>query len=149
MELLSQWDNGSKLYTDYSHHAPAIAGNIQAIKNKFPDHKIVVIFQPHQAKRVLAGRDDFANALQGADEVIIYKLYTAREDFAQFQQEYQQLQTLTSFDELGEQFAQHVRGSYILDSAQLTPYLDGSLSDTITVIFSAGDLDERVRKELY
>ena len=145
MELLKQWDNGSRLYTDYSHHAPAIAGNIQAIKNKFPDHKLVVIFQPHQAQRVLAGRDDFAHALQGTDEVIIYKLYTAREDFIELQQSYPQLAQLENFDELGEQFAQQVHGSYHTDSVLWEDISHTPTTPSIIVLFSAGDADAKIR----
>jgi UDP-N-acetylmuramate--alanine ligase len=84
MEFIGTIQN-NPVYSDYSHHAPAIAGNMQALKRQFPDKKVCVVFQPHQAKRVLAGRDDFANALQGNDQLIIYKLYTAREDFLELQ----------------------------------------------------------------
>jgi UDP-N-acetylmuramate-alanine ligase len=52
MEYIGNFGNKS-LYSDYSHHAPAIAGNMEALKMQFPDKKICVIFQPHQAQRVL------------------------------------------------------------------------------------------------
>jgi len=96
------------IYSDYSHHAPAIAGNIEAITTHFPGKKIVIIFQPHQAQRVLVGRDDFATALQNVDELIIYKLYTAREDFLELQQKYDTLESISSFEELGKIFAKSI-----------------------------------------
>jgi UDP-N-acetylmuramate--alanine ligase len=92
--------NNNPVYSDYSHHAPAIAGNMQALKKQFPDEKICVIFQPHQAQRVLVGRDDFKASLQDADTTLIYKLYTAREDFTSLQQEFPRLQSVQNFDEL-------------------------------------------------
>jgi UDP-N-acetylmuramate-alanine ligase len=52
MEYIGQID-GKTIYSDYSHHAPAIAGNMEALKTQFPDKKICIIFQPHQAQRVL------------------------------------------------------------------------------------------------
>jgi UDP-N-acetylmuramate-alanine ligase len=112
MEYIGQLNNKA-VYSDYSHHAPAIAGNMQALKTQFPDKKITVIFQPHQAQRVLTGRDDFTDALQGADELIIYKLYTAREDFNALQQEFPRLQSMANFDELGKQFARELNAQYI------------------------------------
>jgi UDP-N-acetylmuramate-alanine ligase len=54
------------------------------------------------------GRDDFATALQNVDELIIYKLYTAREDFFELQQKYNTLKSISSFDELGKTFAESV-----------------------------------------
>lgn len=63
MEYLGQYGQ-SFIYSDYSHHAPAIEGNIQALKQQFPDKSITAIFQPHQAQRVLTGWDDFQQALR-------------------------------------------------------------------------------------
>lgn len=62
MEYLGQYRQ-SVIYSDYSHHAPAIQGNLQALQEQFPNKTICAIFQPHQAQRVLAGWDDFQQAL--------------------------------------------------------------------------------------
>lgn len=144
MEYLGLLDN-NPLYTDYSHHAPAIAGNMQALNTQFPDKKLCVIFQPHQAQRVLVGRDDFKESLQDADTIFIYKLYTAREDFTRLQQEFPRLQSVQSFDELGEQFAQELRGEYVIDTDDLKKSLSLLSDEYIIVVFSAGDLDENMR----
>lgn len=145
MEYIGQCD-GKVVYSDYSHHAPAIAGNMQALKKQFPDKKICAIFQPHQAQRVLVWRDDFKASLQDADKTIIYKLYTAREDFVSLQQEFPRIKTVQSFDELGEQFAKELAGEYIVDVEDLKKSLSRLSDDYIIVIFSAGDLDENMRR---
>ncbi len=144
MEYLGLLDN-KPIYTDYSHHAPAIAGNMQALKTQFPDKKICVIFQPHQAQRVLVGRDDFKRSLQDANTLCIYRLYTAREDFLTLQEEFPRLQSVQSFDELGIQFAQELSGEYMIDIDYLKKSLALLSDDYIIVVFSAGDLDEQVR----
>ena len=90
MELIGKINNNF-VYSDYSHHAPAIAGNMQALKTQFPDKKICAIFQPHQAQRVLVGRDDFISSLSEADSTLIYKLYTARENFTELQSSFSRL----------------------------------------------------------
>jgi UDP-N-acetylmuramate-alanine ligase len=144
MEYVGQFDNKS-VYSDYSHHAPAIAGNMQALKTQFPDKKTCVIFQPHQAQRVLVWRDEFKESLQDADTTLIYKLYTAREDFASLQQEFPRLHSVQNFDELGEQFAQELGGEYIIDTDDLKKSLSLLSDEYIIIVFSAGDLDEKMR----
>lgn len=137
---------GEKIvYSDYGHHAPALAGNIQALQNHFPDKKICAIFQPHQAQRVLAWREDFQQALQGVDTTIIYRLYTAREDFQSLQYEYPRLASISSFDELGEQFANDLNADYVTNIDDLEKKLIHLSDDYIVVYFSAGDLDEEMR----
>lgn len=145
MEYIWQNNNWASIYSDYSHHAPAIAGNIEAITTHFPDKKIVVIFQPHQAQRVLVGRDDFATALQNVDELIIYKLYTAREDFFELQQKYNTLESISSFEELGKIFAESVWWCYITEAPLLYEQIEWYDNNTIIVYFSAGDLDQMIR----
>lgn len=103
------------IYSDYSHHAPAIEGNIQALKKTFPDKKLCIIFQPHQAQRVLAGRNEFQKSLQDIDTTIIYKLYTARENFEELQHEFPRLAHITNFDQLGTIFAQELNAQYITE----------------------------------
>lgn len=145
MEYVGQIGNKS-VYSDYSHHAPAIAGNMQALKQQFPDKKICVIFQPHQAQRVLVGRDDFKESLVQADTTLIYKLYTAREDFTSLQQEFPRLQSVQSFNELGEQFATELNATYITQMDEIQQKLQQLSDEYIIVVFTAGDLDEKMRK---
>ena len=146
MEYIGQLHN-NPVYSDYSHHAPAIAGNMQALQTQFPDKKICAIFQPHQAQRVLVGRDDFKTSLQDADTTLIYKLYTARETLPSLIKGGwgDRLKWLHSFDELGEQFAQELGGEYVINPDDLTTSLSLLSDDYIIVIFSAGDLDEKMR----
>ena len=145
MEYLGLFDN-KPLYTDYSHHAPAIAGNMQALHTQFPDKKICAIFQPHQAQRVLVWRDEFKESLQDADTTLIYKLYTAREDFASLQQEFPRLQSVQNFDELGIQFAQELHATYIIQIDEIQQKIQQLSDEYIIVVFTAGDLDENMRK---
>ena len=145
MEYIGKiWNN--IIYTDYSHHAPAIFGNMQAIKNQFPQKKIFVVFQPHQAQRVLVWREDFEKSLKDADMLLIYKLYTAREDFITLKKEFPRLQPFTNFDELGQQFAKDLNGEYVTNFDVVANTIKNLWNDFIVVIFSAGDLDEKIRK---
>lgn len=55
-----------------------------ALKQKFPNKKLSVIFQPHQINRVVLGRKDFAKTLKKYDDILIFDIYAARENIKDF-----------------------------------------------------------------
>ena len=69
---------GFKIVDDYAHHPAEIAATIKAARN-VPHEKMWVIFQPHTYTRTLALHDDFAEALDLADKVVLAEIYAARE----------------------------------------------------------------------
>ncbi|MFV0479826.1 MAG: UDP-N-acetylmuramate--L-alanine ligase [Anaerorhabdus sp.] len=63
---------GENIYIDdYAHHPTEVALTIEAAKSRYPDKKIVAIFKPHRVSRVYHFADEFAEALNGADEVYL------------------------------------------------------------------------------
>jgi UDP-N-acetylmuramate--alanine ligase len=74
LELKGQY-NGADLLDDYGHHPTEIATTIDALAEKYPDKKKIVIFWPHQYRRVLPLLDKFANCFVAADEAIIKPIY--------------------------------------------------------------------------
>ncbi len=88
MELLKEANNGSLIYSDYGHHPTEINVVYHAMREKYPTKKLVAIFQPHQARRVLQFRDEFASTMQQFDEIMIYNIYIARETFSELIQDY-------------------------------------------------------------
>ena len=69
---------GVKVVDDYAHHPAEIAATIKAARN-VPHSKMWVLFQPHTYTRTLALHDDFAEALDAADKVVLAEIYAARE----------------------------------------------------------------------
>ena len=134
------------LYTDYGHHAPALAAVYQALRTAYPDKKIVAWFQPHQARRVLEGRDNFVAILRQFDEVKIHTLYTAQRKLSALLEEFPEYNAddVSNFTELGEKFAHAAGGIYTQDIT--ATYNERASSADIWVILSAGDLDREVRK---
>ncbi|MCR5357531.1 MAG: UDP-N-acetylmuramate--L-alanine ligase [Lachnospiraceae bacterium] len=63
---------------DYAHHPTEIRATLSAAEN-YPHKRIVCIFQPHTYTRTKAFFDDFADALTGADVIILAPIYAARE----------------------------------------------------------------------
>ena len=70
--------NGIKIVDDYAHHPTEISATIKAARN-VPHEKMWIIFQPHTYTRTLALHDDFAEALDQADKVVLAEIYAARE----------------------------------------------------------------------
>lgn len=66
-------------YDDYAHHPSEIQASLSALKGKYPEYKLICIFEPHQQKRTKDFFDDFVKALQIADRVFIAPIYVARE----------------------------------------------------------------------
>ena len=64
---------------DYAHHPNEIRACISAAREFFPDKRLTGIFQPHLYSRTKDFADDFAEALDQLDEIVIMPVYPARE----------------------------------------------------------------------
>lgn len=64
---------------DYAHHPTEIDAVHQAVRELYPDKKVLAVFQPHLFSRTKDFADDFARSLSNFDEVILLDIYPARE----------------------------------------------------------------------
>lgn len=64
---------------DYAHHPQEINAVHQAIREMYPNKKVLAIFQPHLFSRTRDFGDDFAKSLSQFDEIILLEIYPARE----------------------------------------------------------------------
>ena len=70
----------TKVYIDdYAHHPTEINAVHQAVRELYPEQKVLAIFQPHLFSRTRDFADDFAKSLSAFDEVILLDIYPARE----------------------------------------------------------------------
>lgn len=67
------------LIDDYAHHPNEVNATIEAIKQKYPDKKIVIIFQPHTFTRTKEFYKDLINVFNKADASYILDIHPARE----------------------------------------------------------------------
>lgn len=70
--------NGVTVIDDYAHHPDEIHAALTAAQ-KYPHKKIWCVFQPHTYTRTKELLPEFAKALTIADEVVLAKIYPARE----------------------------------------------------------------------
>lgn len=67
------------LIDDYAHSPNEVRASIQSVRKLYPGKRLSVIFQPHLYTRTRDFAPEFAEALSGADEVIMPEIYPARE----------------------------------------------------------------------
>lgn len=78
-EELGTW-NGITLVDDYAHHPTAVRVTLAAARKRYPNRRLVAVFQPHQVSRTQALMNEFAAAFEDADEVLLTPIFAARED---------------------------------------------------------------------
>lgn len=71
--------NGAPFYDDYGHHPTEISTTLAAAREKFPDRRIVCVFQPHQHSRTRLLWDRFVDSFAAADLLVIPNIYAARD----------------------------------------------------------------------
>lgn len=77
--------NNIYLFDDYAHHPTEIAATINAIKNRFNNRRIIVIFQPHTYSRTKNLLKGFSESLSLADISLILPIFaSSRENSSQF-----------------------------------------------------------------
>ncbi|WP_179004885.1 UDP-N-acetylmuramate--L-alanine ligase [Winogradskyella forsetii] len=64
---------------DYAHHPEEINAVHQAVREMYPDKKVLAIFQPHLFSRTKDFVDGFAESLSKFDELLLLEIYPARE----------------------------------------------------------------------
>lgn len=64
---------------DYAHHPNEVKATIKAVKQKYPDKKIVAVFQPHTFSRTKEFASELARVLNRVDYAYVLDVYSARE----------------------------------------------------------------------
>ena len=64
---------------DYAHHPTEINAVHQAVRELYPEKKVLAVFQPHLFSRTRDFADNFAKSLSAFDEVFLLDIYPARE----------------------------------------------------------------------
>ncbi|MCE7902056.1 MAG: UDP-N-acetylmuramate--L-alanine ligase [Gammaproteobacteria bacterium PRO9] len=82
LQMLGELTLGGKrvlLVDDYGHHPTEVAATIEAVRQAWPERRLVVAFQPHRYTRTRDLLDDFAEVLSGVDCLLISEVYSAGE----------------------------------------------------------------------
>ncbi|MGX7109249.1 UDP-N-acetylmuramate--L-alanine ligase [Facklamia miroungae] len=116
---------------DYAHHPSEIKATIDAAQQKYPDRRVVAIFQPHTFSRTVALLTEFAEALSIADHVHLVDIFTsAREQSGD-----------VKIEDLAEMINDKVE---IISQDHLSPLMD--YKNEVLLFMGAGDIDHLARQ---
>lgn len=120
-------DNGQMtLVDDYGHHPREVQATIKAMRNGWPDKRLVMVFQPHRYSRTRDLYEDFVEVLSEVDSLFLLDVYAAGET------------TITGADSKSLARSIRQRGQvepvYVSDVTKLDELLAGHLQDEDMVI---------------
>ena len=78
-EIVGTTKHGNIVMSDYGHHPNEIRPTLRAIREKYTDKKLFVVFQPHQYSRTRELLQEFATSFSDATELIIPNIYFSRD----------------------------------------------------------------------
>ena len=70
---------GVTVLDDYGHHPTEVRVTLDAVRNEFPGHRLICVFQPHQHSRTRVFLKEFARSFDPADRVIVPDIYPVRD----------------------------------------------------------------------
>ena len=82
MQFVGQLNSGPAeidFIDDYAHHPRELAASIEAVRQGWPERRLVVVFQPHRYTRTRDLFDDFVAVLADIDVLLLMNVYPAGE----------------------------------------------------------------------
>jgi len=134
LQILGEFQ-GVTVIDDYGHHPTEIIATLKALRQAFPDRKLVVAFQPHRFSRTKYLFNDFLVAFNEADELLVTEIYAAGEA---------PIAEITA-ENLAEEikFHGHKNVQYYADQETMITYLRDNLQgDQVLVTLGAGDINK-------
>lgn len=71
---------GIRVYDDYGHHPTEVKATLQGFREKFPDQRLVVMFQPHRFSRTESCWHEFTQCFGQSDVLFVTDIYAAGEN---------------------------------------------------------------------
>ncbi len=80
LEVKGTRKDGVTVIDDYGHHPREVRASLAAVREAYPQRRIVCVFQPHTHDRTLKLHADFATSFADADIIIVTDIYEARRE---------------------------------------------------------------------
>ena len=109
---------------DYAHHPTEMRATIQAARQKFPDKKLVVVFQPHTFSRTKKYQKDFEEILRDVDKAYITPIYASARE--------------ANGDITSEDLVKNIPGSEVIDLDNIADLTKNK--NSVIVFMGAGDI---------
>ena len=124
---------------DYAHHPNEVKATIDAIKQKYPDKKLIIIFQPHTFSRTKEFAGDLAKVLKEANQSYILPIHPAREK----QEDYKEVTSDLIINKLNNCHAINITDANILSQYSNAVFAFMSPNDISSL---ENDLEEALKK---
>jgi UDP-N-acetylmuramate--alanine ligase len=126
----------AKVYADYAHHPTEIKATLDMVK---PNESTLVVFQPHTYSRTKILMQDFVRVFSSVKNLVVYKTYSAREQF----------DPTASAEILSNNLkSQNIKTTYAEDYDKLEQILVKNSNGNFDriIVLGAGDVYEDVKK---
>ncbi len=80
MEYIGKTEKGAIIFDDYAHNPEGIKFLLGGIKKKYPNKKIILLFEPHLYSRTEDFKEEFGQILSLSDILYLFPVYKAREE---------------------------------------------------------------------
>ena len=130
-EFVGTLTTSAQVFDDYAHHPTEIQKTLKAFREKFPDSKIVCVFQPHTYSRTKSLFEQFSNSFADVDTVILTNIFSSAREKAD---------STVSMKELAEKIGS--KAIFIPELADVIRYIkDQSYGKNVVLItMGAGDV---------
>lgn len=126
------------LVDDYAHHPTAIARTLGAARRRYPERRLIAVYQPHMYSRTKTFFEQFLTAFDAADVVIIVDIYPGREHDTGLVHARDLAAAISRQPRFAQRGVQVIYGGSVKETAEL---LNKTLrSGDLTIIMGAGDI---------
>ncbi|MBW8189536.1 UDP-N-acetylmuramate--L-alanine ligase [Neiella marina] len=83
LQQYGEFDTGAGnalLVDDYGHHPTEVAATLAAVRQAWPEKRLVLVYQPHRYTRTRDLYEDFVDVLSQADVLLLLEVYSAGEE---------------------------------------------------------------------
>jgi UDP-N-acetylmuramate--alanine ligase len=122
--------NKVSIIDDYAHHPTEIRATLSAARCQFPDRQIWAVWQPHTYSRTRELINDFKDAFNDCNHVIVTEIYASREK----KQDYSSREVV--------KLMHHPDARHVAELQDVSAYLiDHLMPGDVLLVLSAGDAD--------
>jgi len=141
-EVLGEYE-GATIISDYGHHPTEIMNTVGAVREFYPNKRIVWVFQPHHHNRTKELFNDFAKSFGGVDVLLVSDIYdvAGREEAADQDVDSEKLSQAIA-DASPNVKVKYVGGLKDTKSAAVYEIKEGD----VVVFQGAGDIDDIARE---
>lgn len=156
MELIGE-QAGVPVYSDYGHHPTAVRETLAAIKQAFPDKRIVLCFQPHHKNRTKHLFDELAICFDQADVLVLCEIYDVPGRSAPEDADMTSQKLLAAVDShLSSADSQRTTDDRRLKITEYAADPEAAVKQTfallkpgdICIVMGAGDIDAHLREQM-